>query len=66
MSALAALDIPADIEHVTDPHGIAKYGVFGTPALVINGDVKAVGRAPTVEEIKEFLSRGGPKNVEAG
>lgn len=66
LSALAALDIPADIEHVTDPQGIAKYGVFGTPVLVINGKVKVVGRVPTIKEIKGFLPNGGPKNVEAG
>jgi small redox-active disulfide protein 2 len=57
VSALAALDVAADVEHVTDPRAIAEYGVLGTPALVINGTVKVVGRVPTVAEIKAWLAR---------
>ena len=43
------------IEHVTDIADITEYGVMSTPAIVINGEVKAAGRIPTPEEIKGWL-----------
>jgi len=33
-----------------------KFGVMMTPALVIDGEVKAVGKVSTVKEIKAMLS----------
>jgi protein-disulfide isomerase len=36
---------------------IAKYGVFGTPAVVVDGEVKSVGKIPSVEEIKKWLNK---------
>ena len=40
--AVAESGIEADIEKVTDAMQIAGYGVFGTPAVVIDGEVKRV------------------------
>jgi small redox-active disulfide protein 2 len=45
----------AQVEKVTDIVQIAEYGVFGTPAVVIDGEVKSVGRIPTAEEVKSWL-----------
>ncbi|MDY6843091.1 MAG: thioredoxin family protein [Thermodesulfobacteriota bacterium] len=36
---------------------IAKYGVFGTPAVVIDGDVKSVGKIPSKNDIKGWLEK---------
>ena len=47
--------IKANIEKVTDAMEIAGYGVFGTPAVVIDGDVKCVGKIPSKEEIEAWL-----------
>ena len=47
--------IKANIEKVTDAMEIAGYGVFGTPAVVIDGDVKCVGKIPSKEEIRAWL-----------
>jgi len=58
MSALAELNLAADFEHVQDIRKIAEYGVLGTPALVINGQVKSVGRIPRREQIKNWLLEG--------
>ena len=44
------------MRHVTDIKEIGKYGVMGTPALIINGEVKCVGSVPTKAKIKEWLS----------
>ena len=44
--AVAEAGVAADIEKVSDIMKIAKYGVFGTPAVVVDGKVKSVGRSP--------------------
>ena len=48
--------VDADIEKVTDVMKIATYGVFGTPAIIIDGDVKSVGKVPSVDDIKQWLA----------
>ena len=45
----------ANIEKVTDVMEIAKYGVFGTPAVVVDGDVRSAGKIPTVDDIKKWF-----------
>ena len=47
--------VDARIEKVTDVMEIAGYGVFGTPAVVIDGDVKSVGKIPKKEDIKIWI-----------
>jgi hypothetical protein len=55
MAVLAEENLPADIEHVTDTLEIGSYGVMGTPALIINGEVKAVGSVPPKTKLKQWL-----------
>ena len=55
MTVAAELLIPADIEHVTDRKAIAALGVFATPALLINDEVKAVGKAPSKAMLEVWL-----------
>ena len=55
-NTVAEADIAADIEKVTDIKKIAQYGVFGTPAVVVNGKVKSVGKIPKKEEILAWLT----------
>lgn len=43
------------IEKVTDLMEIAKYGVFGTPAVVVDGEVKSVGKVPKTDEIRAWI-----------
>jgi len=47
--------IDASINKVTDIMEIAQFGVFGTPAVVIDGDVKCVGKIPKKDEIISWL-----------
>lgn len=54
-TAVSEAGVEAQIEKVTDIMKIAGYGVFGTPAVVVNGNVKSVGKIPSVEEIKKWL-----------
>ncbi len=55
MELLTALDLPANLDHVSDLREIAGYGVMGTPGLVINGKVMAVGKVPPKGKIKQWL-----------
>jgi protein-disulfide isomerase len=49
------MNLPADIEHVTDIAEIGSYGVMGTPALIVNGTVKSVGSLPPKTKLKQWL-----------
>jgi small redox-active disulfide protein 2 len=55
MQAISELDLPAGIDHIRDIKEIGSYGVMGSPALIINGKVKSVGRIPMKSEIKKWL-----------
>ncbi|RLC10034.1 MAG: thioredoxin family protein [Deltaproteobacteria bacterium] len=45
----------AQIEKVTDIKAIAGYGVFMTPAVVIDGEVKSVGKIPKKSDVKAWI-----------
>jgi len=52
---MAERQIAADVFQVHDPDEIGRFGVLQTPALVINGQVKSVGRLPSRAEIEAWL-----------
>ena len=54
-TAAKELGIKYKIEKVTDISEIMKFGVMMTPALVVDGDVKLVGKVPEPEVIKDLL-----------
>ena len=53
--AVEELGLDCEIRKVTAVADIMKYGVMMTPALVVDGDVKVVGKVPSVDEIKGML-----------
>jgi small redox-active disulfide protein 2 len=53
--AVAELAIDAELEKVTNLNDIMAFGVMVTPALAIDGQVKASGKVPTAEAIKEMI-----------
>ena len=55
INALAELNIASDVRHERNPAEFYRFGVASTPALVINGQVKAAGRVPQRNEIKELI-----------
>lgn len=61
IAIVAEMNIPADVEHVRDIKAIAEYGVMGSPALVINGQVKVVGTVPGRQKIKSWISEVAEK-----
>jgi small redox-active disulfide protein 2 len=50
-------NIIGNVEHVRDLKEIASYGLVGLPALVINGEVKSVGRFPRESQLKQWLKQ---------
>jgi small redox-active disulfide protein 2 len=57
--ALAEAGIEAQVEKVTDTMEIAGFGVFGTPAVVVDGEVKSVGKIPKKQDVKAWISSKG-------
>ncbi len=53
--AVADTGVNAQIQKVTGVMEIAGYGVFGTPAVVIDSEVKCVGKIPKKEDVKSWL-----------
>lgn len=56
--ALDTLGMEATITKVTDMNEIADYGVFATPAMVVDGEVMVSGRVATPEEVQALLTAG--------
>jgi len=54
--AIQQAGIEATVEKVTDIMKITDFGVMMTPALVVDGEVKVVGKVPSPEEIAKLLS----------
>ena len=57
MEIMTEMNLPADLEHITDIKEIGKYGVMGMPALIVNGKVMCTGKVPTKRKLKEWLSK---------
>jgi small redox-active disulfide protein 2 len=49
--------IEANIIKVEDIVEIMKFNIMTTPALVVNEKVVSKGRIPSVDEIKQFLTK---------
>ena len=54
--AAQTLGLEYELEKVTDLNRIMSFGVMMTPALVVDGDVKVVGKIPADDELKKILS----------
>jgi small redox-active disulfide protein 2 len=53
--AAKALGGDYEVEKVTELSKIMAFGIFTTPALVLDGEVKVVGQLPSVDEIKKII-----------
>lgn len=57
MDLIAEMKIDVDLEHVRDLAEIGRYGAMGSPALVVNGGVKAVGVVPPKAKQKVLIEQ---------
>ena len=53
--ALRAIRKDAEIIKVEDIRKITEYGIMMTPGLVVDGEVKTVGKVLSIEEIKTII-----------
>jgi small redox-active disulfide protein 2 len=54
-TAVQETGVDADIQKVEDIQQIMAFELLMTPGLVIDGEVTAAGRLPSVEEIKKMI-----------
>ena len=54
--AARALGGDYELEKVSELSKIMAFGIFTTPALVVDGEVKVVGQVPSVAEIKKLIA----------
>lgn len=62
MEVLTETAIPATLEHVREMQDIARYGVMGVPALVVNGKVLATGSIPAKKKLRGLIEEAAKKH----
>ena len=55
--ALAESGVAANVTKVSDFQEMAALGVFATPAVVIDGQVKVSGKVPTKNDVLAWLGK---------
>ncbi len=55
MAALEVLGIKAQVLKIEDMKAIAAFGVMSTPALVVDNQVKSVGKVLSREQLMELF-----------
>ena len=54
--ALQESGVDAAVGKIKDIMEIAKLGVFMTPAVVVDGEVKSVGKVPSKDDVKGWIT----------
>ena len=49
--------VDATVQKVTDLMEIASYGVLGTPSVIIDKEVKCIGKVPKKADIQAWLNK---------
>jgi len=55
-TALQEAGVEASVEKIADFQKIAQMGVFSTPAVVIDGEIKCVGKVPCKSEVIDWIN----------
>lgn len=55
-TAAKEIGLDYELEKITDLQQIMAFGVMMTPALAVDGQVKVMGKVPSIEEIKKMLA----------
>lgn len=55
--AVTEAGVNAGVAKITDMMEIAGYGVFGTPAVVIDGRVKISGKIPKKKDVLAWIKQ---------
>jgi small redox-active disulfide protein 2 len=54
-AAAEQLGVDFEIEKVSDINDIMEFGVMVTPGLVVDGEVKSVGKVLSIEAVRDLL-----------
>lgn len=54
--AVAESGRAVEVEKVTDMQEFMKYGVFSTPAVIVDDQVKAVGKVPGKKDVLAWIN----------
>jgi small redox-active disulfide protein 2 len=55
--AVESLQLDATIEKVEDIQKIISYGIMRTPGLVVDGRILIAGDIPSLEDLKDMLTK---------
>ncbi|MEG6551924.1 thioredoxin family protein [Desulfocurvibacter africanus] len=55
LEAVKESGVVADVEKVSDLQEIMKHGVFSTPAVIVDGKVKAMGKVPSKKDVIAWI-----------
>ena len=53
--AATEMNVEFEMEKVTQIDRILSFDVSSTPALVVDGEIRVVGRVPSVAELKQII-----------
>jgi small redox-active disulfide protein 2 len=53
--AVAEAGVEAEVEKITDLMKIIGFGVITTPAVVVDGQIKSMGKVPKKEEVYHWI-----------
>ena len=56
LETLTKLGRDAEVIKINDIRRLPEYGMWLTPGLVVDGEVKVSGRIPTEEELEQWLA----------
>ena len=54
---MAEAGVEAEVEKITDLMKIIGFGVISTPAVVMDGQIKSMGKIPKKEEILNWIKK---------
>lgn len=57
MKVLSQMSLPASVEHIKDIKEIASFGLFSTPALMINGTVVSTGSNISEKKLQDLINK---------
>ena len=58
-AAVKALDLPVEVEYITDMEKVMEYGVMSMPAIVVNDQVVSMGKVLKAADVEKLLRKLG-------
>ena len=56
-AAVQALELPVEVEYITDMEKVMAYGVMSMPAIVVNEKVVSMGKLLSAAEVEALLRK---------